>query len=68
MKNLPALLAALALAGAVSAQQALVFQTDFGTKDGAVAAMKGVAFGVDARLPIFDLSHENTPYDIWEAA
>ena len=48
--------------------RALVLQTDFGTKDGAVAAMRGVAFGVSAQLPIFDLSHENTPYDIWEAA
>jgi S-adenosylmethionine hydrolase len=47
---------------------ALVLQTDFGLKDGAVAAMKGVAVGVDLRLPIFDLSHENTPYDVWEAA
>ena len=46
----------------------LVIQTDFGTRDGAVAAMKGVAVGIDARLPIYDLSHENTPYDIWEAA
>ena len=46
----------------------LVLQTDFGTRDGAVAAMKGVAAGVDAQLPIHDLSHENTPYDIWEAA
>ena len=50
------------------ADHALVIQTDFGTKDGAVAAMKGIAFGVDAQLPIFDLSHENTPYDIWEGA
>jgi S-adenosylmethionine hydrolase len=53
----------------VSAEmRALVLQTDFGTKDGAVAAMRGVAFGVSAKLPVFDLSHENTPYDIWEAA
>lgn len=51
-----------------AADHALVIQTDFGTKDGAVAAMKGVAVGVDPHLPIFDLSHENTPYDIWEAA
>ena len=47
---------------------ALVLQTDFGTRDGAVAAMRGVAFGVSSALPIFDLSHENTPYDVWEAA
>jgi len=46
----------------------LVIQTDFGTKDGAVGAMKGVAVGVDPTLAIFDLSHENTPFDIWEAA
>lgn len=46
----------------------LVIQTDFGTKDGAVAAMKGVAVSVDPTLHLFDLSHENTPYDIWEAA
>lgn len=47
---------------------ALVIQTDFGTKDGAVAEMKGVAFGVSPHLAIFDLSHQNTPFDIWEAA
>src|SRR5262249_39778731 len=46
----------------------LVIQTDFGTKDGAVAAMRGVAVGVDPHLAIYDLSHENTPFDIWEAA
>ncbi len=46
----------------------LVIQTDFGQKDGAVAAMKGVAVGVSPKLAIYDLSHENTPYDIWEAA
>lgn len=63
------LLALLSLGLAVrAADHALVIQTDFGTKDGAVAAMKGVAVGVDPHLPIFDLSQENTPYDIWEAA
>jgi S-adenosylmethionine hydrolase len=46
----------------------LVFQTDFGLKDGAVAAMKGVAMGVDDDLRIFDLTHEIPPYNIWEAA
>jgi S-adenosylmethionine hydrolase len=50
------------------AQHALVIQTDFGTKDGAVAAMKGIAIGVSPKLPVFDLSQDNTPYDIWEAA
>lgn len=63
--------ALLALAFATSplrAEHALVLQTDFGTKDGAVAAMRGVAVGVSPKLAIFDLSHENTPFDIWEAA
>lgn len=51
-----------------TARHALVMQTDFGTKDGAVAEMKGIAIGVDPDSRLFDLSHENTPYDIWEAA
>lgn len=47
---------------------ALVFQSDFGLKDGAVSAMKGVAFGVDPELSIFDITHEIPPFNIWEAA
>ncbi len=49
-------------------KDALVFQSDFGLKDGAVAAMKGVAFGVSDKLRIFDLTHEIPPYSIWEAS
>jgi S-adenosylmethionine hydrolase len=49
-------------------EHALVLQTDFGLKDGAVAAMRGIAVGVSARLAIHDLSHENAPFDIWEGA
>jgi len=47
---------------------AIVFQTDFGEGDGAVASMKGVAFSVDRGLPMFDLTHEIPPFNIWEAA
>ena len=47
---------------------ALVLQTDFGVKDGAVSAMKGVANSVDPGLRIFDLTHEIPAYNIWEAA
>jgi S-adenosylmethionine hydrolase len=54
--------------GVRAADHVLVLQTDFGLKDGAVAAMRGVAVGVDPRLAIHDLSHENTPFGIWEAA
>lgn len=50
------------------ADNALVLQTDFSLKDGAVSAMKGVAFSVDENLKMFDLTHEIPPYDIWEAA
>ena len=57
------------LATAIIAQKkVLVFQTDFGLKDGAVSAMKGVAIGVSADLKIFDLTHEIPAYNIWEAA
>ncbi|WP_276481754.1 SAM hydrolase/SAM-dependent halogenase family protein [Paraflavitalea pollutisoli] len=47
---------------------ALVFQTDFGLRDGAVSAMKGVATGVDPDLKLYDLTHEIPAYNIWEAA
>jgi len=46
----------------------IVYQTDFGLKDGAVAEMKGVAIGVSPSLQIFDLTHEIPAYNIWEAA
>ncbi len=47
---------------------ALVFQTDFGLRDGAVAAMKGVAVSVAPDLAIYDITHEIPAYNIWEAA
>ena len=46
----------------------LVFQSDFGYADGAVSAMYGVAYGVDPKLLISNLTHEITPFDIWEAS
>ncbi len=46
----------------------VVFQSDFGVKDGAVSAMKGVALGVSPDLKLFDLTHETPAYNIWEAA
>ncbi len=53
----------------VHAQNSIVvLQTDFGVKDGAVAAMKGVAMQVDKKLKVFDLTHEIPAYNIWEAA
>ena len=46
----------------------LVFQSDFGVKDGAVSAMKGVAMGVSPDLKLFDVTHEIPAYNIWEAS
>ncbi|GAB2600059.1 SAM hydrolase/SAM-dependent halogenase family protein [Spirosoma areae] len=46
----------------------VVFQSDFGVKDGAVSAMKGVALGVSPNLKLVDLTHEIPAFNIWEAA
>ena len=51
-----------------SQNKTVVFQTDFGLKDGAVSAMKGVAMSVSSDLKLFDLTHEIPAYNIWEAA
>lgn len=70
MKKTVSALFLLACIGSSSAyaDNALILQTDFSLKDGAVSAMKGVAFGVDHNLKIFDLTHEIPPYNIWEGA
>ena len=54
--------------GCSDKKHAIVFQSDFGLKDGAVSAMKGVALTVDDQLQLFDLTHEIPAYDTWEAA
>lgn len=61
-------LAALLVLQVARADSPLVFQSDFGTRDAAVAAMKGVAVGVSPELPIFDITHEIPPFDIWQAS
>jgi S-adenosylmethionine hydrolase len=53
---------------AIAQNKIVVFQTDFGLKDGAVSAMKGVALTVDSSLKLYDLTHEIPAYNIWEAA
>lgn len=47
---------------------ALILQSDFGTCDGAVCAMYGVAENVCPGLRVFDLTHDIPQYDIWEAS
>ena len=51
-----------------SASEILVFQSDFGLKDGAVSAMKGVAIGINKDLKIYDVTHDIPAYSIWDAA
>ena len=46
----------------------VVFQSDFGLSDGAVAAMWGVAHEVDPDLFLANLTHDIPPYNIWVGA
>ena len=46
----------------------LVLQTDFGLVDGAVSAMYGVAYTVNPKITIENLTHDIPPYDIWVAS
>ena len=46
----------------------LVFQSDFGLSDGAVAAMYGVALSVEPTLKIYNLTHDIPPFDAFEAS
>ncbi len=62
------LLGALLTFGAAASQPILVLQSDFGTLDGAVASMKGVAVGVSPDIHIYDLTHHIEPYNIWQGA
>jgi hypothetical protein len=61
-------LAATAAASSSGAGGIVVIQTDFGLKDQAVAAMRGVIRSVDRELIVDDLTHEIPAYDVWEAA
>ncbi len=56
------------MAAHAHASNALVLLTDFGTSDGAVSAMHGVAYGVDPKLNVSDLTHNIPDYDIWLGA
>ncbi|HYJ37877.1 MAG TPA: S-adenosyl-l-methionine hydroxide adenosyltransferase family protein [Chitinophagaceae bacterium] len=61
------LFAFMIILGCTKPKNALVIQTDFGLKDGAVNAMKGVAYGIQRDLQIYDLTHEIPSFNIWEA-
>lgn len=67
-KIIQIILFALILKSSLAQNKIIVFQSDFGLKDGAVSAMKGVAMDVSSDLRLFDLTHEIPAYNIWEAA
>ena len=58
-KQLNLIAALLCCCTLAQARAPLVLLTDFGTQDGAVSAMKGVAYSVSQQLVISDLSHDN---------
>jgi S-adenosylmethionine hydrolase len=70
------LIAALCFFGALTALPAaaqdpngvIVYQSDFGLKDGAVSEMRGVAVSVDPSLRLENLTHEIPAFEIWQGA
>jgi S-adenosylmethionine hydrolase len=46
----------------------VLFLSDFGQRDGAVAACKGVMLSIEPRLAIVDLTHDVPAYDVEAAA
>ncbi len=60
--------ASIAIAASAELPEIVVYQSDFGLKDGAVSAMHGVAKTVDTDLKIHNLTHEIPAYNIWEAS
>ena len=46
----------------------ITLTSDFGWRDGYVAAMKGVILGIDPDATLIDISHDITPQDIPQGA
>jgi S-adenosyl-L-methionine hydrolase (adenosine-forming) len=58
----------LATATHAAGPPTIVFLSDFGTRDDAVAICKGVMLQVEPALRLIDLTHEVTPFAIQDAA
>lgn len=62
------LLLATECASAQSSQPTIVFMTDFGTLDDAVAICKGVMYSIAPEVRIVDITHQVTPFSILDGA
>ena len=60
--------AAPASAPAATARGSIVFMTDFGTANDAVAICRAVIYGIAPDVRITDITHQVTPYSIEEAS
>jgi S-adenosylmethionine hydrolase len=56
------------VAASTAAHASIVFMTDFGTANDAVAICKAVMLGIAPEVRIMDITHQVTPYSIGEAA
>jgi S-adenosylmethionine hydrolase len=68
LNSLALILMLFGISTAFAQNKIIVYQSDFGLKDGAVSEMKGVAIGVSPDLKLYDLTHEIPNYNIWEAS
>src|SRR5215470_9267461 len=58
----------LAVVAAAEGPPTVVFLSDFGTRDDAVAICKGVMLQVEPALRVIDLTHEVTPFAVADGA
>jgi S-adenosyl-L-methionine hydrolase (adenosine-forming) len=52
----------------MSVEHLITLTTDFGTRDGFVAQMKGVILGISPRVRLVDVTHDIEPFSVLEAA
>lgn len=68
MRLVASLVLLAAAAASAGGPPTVVFLSDFGTRDDAVAICKGVMLGVEPSLRVIDLTHEVTPFSIRDGA
>ena len=68
MRRLAAAILFLATTVCAGGPPTVVFLSDFGTRDDAVAICKGVMLQIDPAVRVIDLTHEVTPFAVADAA